>query len=112
MLPWPPPGKRASGPEAALGRPGLDVDRSDVNLFVELCETASPTGDEAAVGAIVTQRLEALGLSVSEDDAESATLADYVARMKTGQERIYFVVGESLAHCRPRRGALRSSPGF
>ncbi len=38
--------------------------------------------------------------TVSEDDAESATLADYVARMKTGQERIYFVVGESLAAAR------------
>lgn len=73
MLPSPPPGKRASGPEAALGRPGLDVDRSDVNLFVELCETASPTGDEAAVAAMVTQRLEALGLSVSEDDAAAPT---------------------------------------
>jgi molecular chaperone HtpG len=37
------------------------------------------------------------------DDAESVSLADYVARMKTGQERIYYVNGENHA-------AARSSP--
>ncbi|HRX88811.1 MAG TPA: molecular chaperone HtpG, partial [Steroidobacteraceae bacterium] len=38
--------------------------------------------------------------TASEDDAENVTLADYVARMKPGQERLYFVVGESLAAAR------------
>ncbi len=37
------------------------------------------------------------------DDAESVSLADYVARMKSGQERIYYLTGESI-------GAARSSP--
>ncbi len=34
------------------------------------------------------------------DDAESVTLADYLARMKTGQERIYYVIGENHAAAR------------
>ncbi|MBV8343003.1 MAG: molecular chaperone HtpG, partial [Gammaproteobacteria bacterium] len=38
-------------------------------------------------------------------DAPSATLADYVARMKPGQERIYYVVAESIA-------AARASPAI
>ena len=36
-------------------------------------------------------------------DEESVSLADYVARMQTGQERIYYVIGENHA-------AARSSP--
>lgn len=36
-------------------------------------------------------------------DAQTTTLADYVARMKSGQQRIYYVVAESVA-------AARSSP--
>jgi tripeptide aminopeptidase len=44
-----------------------------VSLFVELCETASPTGDEAEVAGIVTRRLESLGLTVIEDDTATAT---------------------------------------
>ena len=33
-------------------------------------------------------------------DEESVALADYVARMQTGQDKIYYVVGESLAAAR------------
>ena len=33
-------------------------------------------------------------------DEEAVSLADYVARMQTGQEQIYYVVGESLAAAR------------
>lgn len=44
-----------------------------MNLFVELCETASPTGQEAGVAAIVTRRLGDLGISVVEDDAAGPT---------------------------------------
>ena len=38
--------------------------------------------------------------TANETDEESTALADYVARMKPGQERLYFVVGESLAAAR------------
>ena len=40
-----------------------------------------------------------------EDDAASVGLADYLTRMKPGQERIYYVIAESLA-------AARSSPAI
>jgi molecular chaperone HtpG len=40
-----------------------------------------------------------------EDDAASVSLADYVGRMKPGQERIYYVIAESVA-------AARSSPAI
>lgn len=36
----------------------------------------------------------------SEGDAEEVSLADYVGRMQTGQDKIYYVVGESLAAAR------------
>jgi molecular chaperone HtpG len=39
------------------------------------------------------------------DDSPSVSLADYVARMKPGQERIYYVIAESLA-------AARGSPAI
>jgi molecular chaperone HtpG len=35
-----------------------------------------------------------------EGDAEEVSLADYVARMQTGQDKIYYVVGESFAAAR------------
>jgi molecular chaperone HtpG len=35
-----------------------------------------------------------------EGDAEDVSLADYVGRMQTGQDKIYFVVGESIAAAR------------
>jgi molecular chaperone HtpG len=35
-----------------------------------------------------------------EAEAEEVSLADYVARMQTGQDKIYYVVGESLAAAR------------
>jgi molecular chaperone HtpG len=35
-----------------------------------------------------------------EGDAEETSLADYVGRMQTGQDKIYYVVGESLAAAR------------
>ncbi|MCB1625516.1 MAG: molecular chaperone HtpG [Pseudomonadales bacterium] len=38
--------------------------------------------------------------TANEHDDEDVQLADYVARMKPGQERLYFVVGESLAAAR------------
>jgi molecular chaperone HtpG len=38
--------------------------------------------------------------SNQQDDAEETSLADYVARMQTGQDKIYYVVGESLAAAR------------
>jgi molecular chaperone HtpG len=41
--------------------------------------------------------------TLKDDDAASVSLADYLARMKPGQERIYYVIAESLA-------AARSSP--
>jgi len=41
--------------------------------------------------------------TLKDDDAASVGLADYLARMKPGQERIYYVIAESLA-------AARSSP--
>jgi molecular chaperone HtpG len=40
-----------------------------------------------------------------EDDAPTVSLADYVSRMKPGQERIYYVVAESI-------GAARASPAI
>ena len=36
----------------------------------------------------------------TESDAEDVSLADYVGRMQTGQDKIYYVVGESLAAAR------------
>jgi molecular chaperone HtpG len=41
--------------------------------------------------------------TATDGDAETVGLAEYVGRMQAGQERIYFLVGESLA-------ALRQSP--
>ncbi len=38
--------------------------------------------------------------STQAGDEETVTLADYVARMQTGQDKIYYVVGESLAAAR------------
>ncbi len=40
-----------------------------------------------------------------EDDAPAVSLADYLARMKPGQERIYYVIAESIA-------AARASPAI
>jgi molecular chaperone HtpG len=47
---------------------------------------------------------------LGEGEAEEVSLADYVARMQTGQDKIYFVVGESLAAARshPAIEALRA----
>jgi molecular chaperone HtpG len=36
----------------------------------------------------------------NDGDAEEVSLADYVSRMQTGQDKIYYVVGESLAAAR------------
>lgn len=44
-----------------------------MSRFVRLCETASPTGSEGEVGALVRAELEAMGLAVTEDDAASLT---------------------------------------
>jgi molecular chaperone HtpG len=46
----------------------------------------------------------------SEGEAEDLSLADYVGRMQTGQDKIYYVVGESLAAARshPAIEGLRS----
>jgi molecular chaperone HtpG len=38
--------------------------------------------------------------TASEGDAQPVSLADYLARMQPGQERIYFLVGESIAAAR------------
>ena len=38
--------------------------------------------------------------TTSEGEAEEVSLADYVGRMQTGQDKIYYVVGESLAAAR------------
>ncbi len=43
--------------------------------------------------------------TVKEDDAATVSLADYIARMKPGQERIYYVIAESIA-------AARGSPAI
>jgi molecular chaperone HtpG len=45
-----------------------------------------------------------------EGDAEETSLADYVSRMQTGQDKIYYVVGENLAAARshPAIEALRA----
>ncbi len=45
-----------------------------------------------------------------EGDAEETSLSDYVGRMQTGQDKIYYVVGESLAAARshPAIEALRA----
>jgi molecular chaperone HtpG len=40
------------------------------------------------------------GNGVGGGDAEEVSLADYAARMQTGQDKIYYVVGESLAAAR------------
>lgn len=40
-----------------------------MSRFARLCETASPTGSEAAVAAMVRTELEGFGLEVEEDDA-------------------------------------------
>src|SRR5262249_23080859 len=36
----------------------------------------------------------------TEGEAEEVSLADYVGRMQTGQDKIYYVVGENLAAAR------------
>ncbi len=38
--------------------------------------------------------------NAAEDEAEDVSLADYAGRMQTGQDKIYYVVGESLAAAR------------
>jgi molecular chaperone HtpG len=38
--------------------------------------------------------------TTTDGEAEEVSLADYVARMQTGQDKIYYVVGESLAAAR------------
>jgi molecular chaperone HtpG len=38
--------------------------------------------------------------TASDGDAQPVSLADYLARMQPGQERIYFLVGESIAAAR------------
>jgi len=45
-----------------------------------------------------------------EGDGESVSLADYAGRMQTGQDKIYFVVGESIAaaHSHPAIEGLRA----
>jgi len=43
--------------------------------------------------------------TASEDDAPKVSLADYLARMKPGQERIYYLIAESIA-------AARASPAI
>ena len=44
-----------------------------MSRFVRLCETASPTGSEGEVGALVTAELESFGLEVEEDGAAAVT---------------------------------------
>ena len=44
-----------------------------MSRFVRLCETASPTGSEGEVGALVRAELESFGLEVREDDAAATT---------------------------------------
>jgi molecular chaperone HtpG len=46
----------------------------------------------------------------AESDAEEVSLADYVGRMQTGQDKIYYVVGETIAAARshPAIEALRA----
>jgi molecular chaperone HtpG len=48
--------------------------------------------------------------STQQGDAEETSLADYVGRMQTGQDKIYYVVGENLAAARshPAIEGLRS----
>lgn len=61
-----------------------------MNLFVELCETASPTGSEAEVASIVRSRLEDLGISVFEDDVAESTGAgcgNLLARIEGQSDR-------------------------
>jgi molecular chaperone HtpG len=49
--------------------------------------------------------------SASDTDAATVSLADYVARMQPGQERIYYLVGENLAAARgsPHLERLRAA---
>ena len=49
---------------------------------------------QAAAAAALRFHAQATG------DAEEVSLADYVARMQTGQDKIYYVVGESFAAAR------------
>ncbi len=51
-------------------RPASEVERRRLNeTFAGLCAIRSPSGEEGAIGAHVRRELEALGLSVQEDDA-------------------------------------------
>jgi molecular chaperone HtpG len=59
--------------------------------------------DHANQGAILP--LLRFASTVREDDTPAVSLADYVGRMKSGQERIYYVIGESIA-------AARASPAI
>jgi molecular chaperone HtpG len=59
--------------------------------------------DHANQPAILT--LLRFASTSQEDDAPTVSLADYVARMKPGQERIYYVIAESIA-------AARASPAI
>jgi molecular chaperone HtpG len=59
--------------------------------------------DHANQPAILT--LLRFASTAREDDAPTVSLADYVARMKPGQERIYYVIAESIA-------AARASPAI
>ena len=59
--------------------------------------------DHANQGAILP--LLRFASTFREDDTPTGSLADYVGRMKPGQERIYFVIAESIA-------AARASPAI
>jgi len=59
--------------------------------------------DHANHGAILP--LLRFASTSREDDAATVSLADYLGRMKPGQERIYYVIAESVA-------AARSSPAI
>ncbi len=47
-----------------------------MSRFARLCETASPTGSEAAVASMVRSELEGFGFEVDEDDAAAAAGAE------------------------------------
>jgi tripeptide aminopeptidase len=92
-----------------------------LSRFVRLCEIGSPTGSEAAVGAVVKAELEASGIEVGEDDAAGPAQAgcgNLIARIPGRSDRwvMFCAHLDTVPHDQPVRvvledGVYRSAGG-
>lgn len=83
----------------AVVKEGLLFDADNRQAILDICTFATThTAPEAgAAEAGETDGAQAGGAQAGGAQAPGTTLAEYVARMKDGQERIYFMTGESRA---------------